>query len=303
MTNDIYTEVNQSASDKVIKSATYPLTVLEKMEAFPGCTKLAAKMATEDGAPFYALTKSEINEYLTAAVADMTSSLKIDEVSVSSEIYAFGGEIIQQAQHVIDAGTRAKGKYDGPDLKGLQKIVDGGIEGLGDTLGDWGMYAWCPYLQVIVKKEPDISLASPRISLNGIEIKVSATGELWAKFPWWNCHKWCTKWQKVIKCKRIASISASPIIKAEAHAILRAEAAKIVAHGKFDKLRLKGKILDKIPLEGIANKALDRKLVYVFDARKFVATVPTLESKFSVDKVTLPKSTDSIGVGIEVKKI
>jgi hypothetical protein len=303
MTHDLYAEVKQSASDEIVESASYPLTVLEKRQAFPGCTKLAATMATEEDAPFYKLTKAEMRDYLKEAVEDVSKSQASNDVSVAGEIYSFCGEIIQQAQHIIEVASSAKSDYEGPDVKDLQRIVESGIEGLVDTLGDWGMYAWCPYLRVIVEKKPNIRLASPRIDLNGIDIKVTATGELWAKYPWWNCSRLCTKWNKVNKCERIASITVSPKMKAEAYADLCAEAAKVIATGKFDKLRLNCKILDKIPLERIANNSLKDKLLYAFDAGKFVATVPLLESMFSVNKITLPPSTDGLNVGIELKQI
>jgi len=302
MTHDLYAEVKQSTSDKIIGSVSYPFTAVEKKQAFPGCTKLAATMATDEDAPFYALTKEEMAEYLKDAVSDVSASQASNDVSVSGEIYAFGGDIIQQAQHIIDVASSSK-DYEGPDVKDLQKVVDGGIEGLVNTLGDWGMYAWSPYLRVIVEKEPKVSLTSPRISLDNVEIKVTATGELWAKYPWWNCYRWCTKWKKVIKCKRVAKVTVSVKIKAEAHADLRVKAAKVIVQAEFDKLRLNYPVLDKIPLEGIANKALEDKLVYAFDAAKFVTTVPLLESNFSVDKLTLPPSTDGLNVGIEIKEV
>ncbi len=169
--------------------------------------------------------------------------------------------------------------------------------------GLWGIYAWCRYLRIIVEKKPGIKLSSPKIDLNGIKIKVTASGELWSKYPWWKCYKWCTKWKKVIKCKRIASVTVSPKIKAEAHAVLKAEAAKIFAQGKFDRLRLNYNILDKIPLEELANKALKDKLVYVYDAGQFVAVVPLLKSKFTVDTVSLPASNDGLNVGILLRQI
>jgi len=300
---DLYGMVKQSASDKVIGSVSYPFTAVETQQAFPGCTGIAAEMAAEEDAPFYELSKREMKIMLSDAVVDINQSQNCSEASVSSGIYSFAGDIIQQAKHVIDAATAAGGNYEGPDVKELKKIVDKGIKGLVDTLGDWGMYEWCPYLRVVVEKEPNIKLSSPRIDLNGIKIKVTATGELWAKHPWWNCHQWCTKWEKVIKCTRIASITVSPRIKAEAHAILQAAGTKIFAQGKFDKLCLNYKILDKIPLEGLANKALRDKLVFVYDASAFVATVPLLGSNFAVGSLTLPPSSDGLNVGISVQQV
>lgn len=299
---DLYAEVTQSASDKVVSSVSYPFTVFEQKQPFPGCTKLAASMAD---APFYALTKKEMEELLAESVRIVTDRKKASEVTVYDEVFAFGGSIIQQAKHVLDAANTLGKDYESPEPKELKRIVDEGIQGLVGTLGgDWGLYAWCPYLRVTVQKQPHIGLTSPRIDLSGIEVEVTATGELWAKYPWPDCYKWCIKWVGVIKCERIASLPpVSPKLKAEAHADLRASGASVIAQGRFDKLRLDYPILDKIPLEGIANRALADKLVFVYDASKLVATVPLLQSHFTVDSLTLPPSEDGINVGITLRQV
>jgi hypothetical protein len=134
-------------------------------------------------------------------------------------------------------------------------------------------------------------------------VNVTAGAELWAKYPWWNCHNWCFKWEKVIKCDRIASITVSIDLAADAHADVNATGPLVAIQAAFDRLRLDYPILDKIPLEGIANAALANQLVYVFDASKLVASVPVLGSKFKVDSVSLPPSRDSIPVGVNIKQI
>ena len=109
--------------------------------------------------------------------------------------------------------------------------------------------------------------------------------------------------KKVHKCKRIARVTVEPDIAAEAHATLLAKEARVLAFAKFDRLRIDEPILRKIPLEGFANRGLGDKPVYVYDASKLVATVPVLGSKFTVDKIILPPSADSIGVGVIIRKV
>jgi len=231
-----------------------------------------------------------------------TRGRPVGDQPVADQIYAFGGSILEQAKKALDVATTSS-DYEGPDKKKLQEVVNGGIEGLVDTLGDFGIYAWNPFLRVTIKKKPRVSLRSPRIDLNGISIEVAATGELWSKYPWWNCYKWCTKWEKVHKCDRIASLTVSPDIAAEAHATIEAAAARVLVRGEFDKLRLDYDILNKIPLEGVANKALKGKPLFVYDASQLIATVPILQSRFGIEKIVLPPNPGGIGVGVVLRQI
>jgi len=255
--------------------------------------------ALEDG-PFYEYSKAEVKAMLRSSVA--AAGRGATSSSVLGDLYSFAGSIVEQAKKVLDAAEQGGREYEGPPKAEMRAIVDGGIENLVDTLGDWGLYGWSPYQRVRVMRRPQIRLSSPRIDLNNIRVEVKATGELWAKFPWWNCYKWCLRWKKVIKCERIGSITVDPDIAAEAHANVEARGSEVVVRGEFDRLRLDYPILDKIPLEGIANRVLGNRFVFVIDASKLVVAVPVLGSKFSVESIGLPPLPQAIGVEVVVKQ-
>ena len=298
MAYDLYAEVNQTSCDKLLASTAYPLTVVEQREPFPGC----ANMAALQGDGFYKFTPEEVaklfKDCVSMAGRDTTAS-------VHDQVFAFGGTILQQAKVMLDAS--GDNEYEGPTAAELKAIIDGGIENLGSSLrsflGDWGIYAWCPLLRVRLTKQPHVGLQSPRIDLTGVAIDVMATGELWAKYPWWNCYKWCLKWRKVTKCDRIASVTASVDIAAAAHAVLAVKGVQVFAGGEFDRLRLAYPILDKIPLEGLANRGLKGKEILVYDGSLLIATVPVLSSKFVIDALDLPAKPDAIGIGVNIRKI
>jgi hypothetical protein len=295
---DLSAEIAQSSADKLTGSVSYPLRVLEHRKDFPGCTRLAS--SSESG--FYEYSKDEIEAMLKGAVSHIRARTHGSEVSVQSQIYSFAGSIVEQARKVLEIATTAS-DYEGPDKSELNAVVDGGIENLVNTLGDFGIYAWNPYLRVTVKKRPSIGLQSPRIDLSGISIEVVATGELWAKYPWWNCYKWCTKWEKIHKCDRVASLTVSPDIAANAHAVVQTSGARVLVQAEFDKLRLDYDILRKIPLEGVANSALRGKSLFVYDASQLIATVPVLQSRFAVDEILLPPNSGGISVGVALRQI
>lgn len=300
MAYDFYAEINQSTLDKLVSSVSYPFVIIERREDFPGCTRVNFR----DEGDAYSYSKEEANELFRRAVQFVIDEPDRSQQSIHDQIYSFGASLIQQAK-VIQQAQDQDG-YEGPGAREINAILDGGIADLGETLtllGDWGIYAWNPYLRVTLLHRPSIRLGSPRINLNGILTEVRATGEAWIKYPWFNCYKWCTQWKKVIKCERIASITVSPEIAAEAHADIVSRGVRVFAAGAFDRLRLNYPILDKIPLEGIANRLLGQKELLVYDASELLATVPLLRSRFVVNSIALPNKSDGIGIGVDVRQI
>lgn len=301
--SDLSAQISQSACDKLMDSITYPFIAAEKNEPFPGCSNMAA--ADTDTA-FYRYKDTEADALLANCVKTVrTRGTSDTDVSIEDQIYAFGGSIIQQAKLIRDACEHPD--YEGPDKAQLDKIIDGGIEHLGAGLrgimGDWGIYAWCPRFRITVKSRPSLKLASPRIDLDGIRVEIRATGELYAKYPWWNCYKWCLKWEKVHKCDRIASATVAPDIAIDAHADLTVAGLTINAQGTFDKLRLDYPILRDLPLEGLANKLLAARTMTIYDASKLIATVPVVESRFVIEALDLPASPHGIEVGVTLRAV
>lgn len=300
MANDLYGEVNQTCCDKLLGSVKYPFVLFDRQESFP---KTAGGAELEEGG-FYRFTEEETDELFRTAVDQAGTR---GDATVHDQVFAFGGTILQQAKTMLDARNAKPEEFEGPSKEELEAIINGGIENLGTTmrgfLGDWGVYAWCPHLRATVKSKPAIRLQSPRIDLDNVRLEFRATGELWVKYPWWNCYKWCLKWKKVIKFDRIASITVTPDIAIDAHAVISATGAQVFAEGRFDKLRLDYDILDKIPLEGLANRAIAGKKVPIYDGAQLVATVPLLKSRFTLDKIDLPPKSDAVGVGVTLRQL
>ncbi|MDI6623087.1 MAG: hypothetical protein QME55_00015 [Brevundimonas sp.] len=300
MTNDLYGEVNQTCCDKLLGSVKYPFVLFDRQESFP---KTAGGADFEDGG-FYQFTEQETDELFRTAVSEAGTRA---DATVHDQVFAFGGTILQQAKVMLDALNAKPDEFEGPSREELEAIINGGIENLGTTmrgfLSDWGVYAWCPHLRATVKSKPAIKLQSPRIDLDNVRLEFKATGELWVKYPWWNCYKWCLKWKKVIKFDRIASITVTPDIAIDAHAVFSVRGAQVFASGKFDRLRLEYDILDKIPLEGLANRAVAGKEIPIYDGAQLVATVPLLKSRFTVDKIALPPKSDAVGIGVTVRQL
>lgn len=297
---DLYIELDQAACDKLVNSVSYPLTILEQSNPFPGCPNLAL---LDNG--YYVYTDEEVDKLFQSSLEAVLGKNKAKRSPVQNQIVAFGGSIIEQAKKAIDASESKE--YEGPARADLEKLVNEGMPRLTNNVrklfGDFGVYAWCPHLKVVLKRKPNISINSPRTDLKQLKVEATATGELWFKYPWFNCYQWCFKWVKVEKCDRIASLTVSVDVAADAHLDFATSGATIVAKPVFDRLRLDYDILDKIPLEGIANDALKSEQVKIFDASLLVTTIPIFNTRFQVDSIALPKKTGAVGMAASIKQI
>jgi hypothetical protein len=301
MPQDLYVELDQSACDKLLNSVKYPLPVLEQSRPFPGCPNLASVAAG-----YHALSDDEVDKLFTDSLDIVLGKKKRGgSPEVAHQIVSFGGSVIEQAKRVLDAAQSKE--YEGPNPKELKQLVDDGIPGLPRNLrkilGDFGIYAWCPYLKVVLKTKLKIGLNSPRTDINGLKVAATATGELWVKYPWFNCYQWCLKWVKVEKCDRLASATVTLDVAADGHLLFSNQGTEIVAKPVFDKLRLDYPILDKIPLEDVANYALRNEEIAIFDASTLMTTIPIFNTRFQVDTLTLPNKKGGVGISGTIKQI
>jgi hypothetical protein len=296
---DIYVNLAQSSCDKLVNSVTYPFKVLEKSQPFPGCAQVSDGM---EG--YHRYSDKEIDALFRSTFELLESKRTLPDNNIYNEVIAFAGSIIEQSKKVLD--VTGSQEYDGPSKDALKSIVDGGLGDLPKNLrplGDFGIYEWCSYLRVIVRTKPAIKLNSPRIDLDQIKVRVTATGETWIKYPWFNCYQWCLRWVKVEKCDKIASVTPTLDVAADTHVNLTSAGSIVNAKLIFDKLRLDYPILRDIPLEGLANDIIGGKVVQIFDGSTLVTTVPVLKTHFTIGSLELPNTSGGIGVGITLKEV
>jgi hypothetical protein len=304
MAHDLYAEIAQSAVDKLLDSTSYPLTLFEKNQGFPGCDSLQLQ---QEGS-IYKYSDKETDDLFAAAMSTVVLKNKkasAQDAHLNEQIFAFAGSIIEQTKKALDA--TASPDYEGPSRADLETLINDGLPSLTTNLrklfGEFGAYAWCSHLKVTVRQRPNLHLSAPRIDLKNLRVEGSATGELWVKYPWLNCYKWCLKWEKVSKCDRIASASVAIDVASDAHVDLFTQGAKVYGKGSFDKLRLDYPILRDIPLEGIANSALGGSSVLVYDASKLIETVPILQSTFAISAIDIPPQANALGIGVTIQHI
>jgi hypothetical protein len=304
---DLSATVGQSAVDKLVGSVTYPLPVFDHTWPFQGLEAVGTAIGetdsiyTADGVA--ALLKSALQ---VTGVIDVSSVPSQTQDQLAHEVLRGTSELIESAKRCLAAKNEADSTgqvFNGPDPTLLNKILAGGIAVLAEIQGI-KFQAHLEWLKVAIDDQPSILLNSPRVSVNALHIRASATGELWCYHPTFHCSSLCFNWSTTWGWDRIASLTVRDVrIDADAHVDLSTRQATVVAQGVFDKLRLDFPILDQIPLETPANKLLADDLVVVYDASKYVEVVPVLGSKFSVDAVQIPPAVGELIVEIEIKQI
>ncbi len=166
------------------------------------------------------------------------------------------------------------------------------------------------YLKVQIPSQPNIQFKSPTFPINQFVVKTTATGELWAKIPKIRCVKrcrigpikFCCGWKVSWVWRRVASVTLSPIVKA--NAIVKFSTPKnekVLAKGEFTKLRLDHFILRKIPLRGIANRYIKNLELEIFDVRKWLVTIPVIDANIGLKKISIPPNNDGVEVIVELK--
>jgi hypothetical protein len=302
--SDLSATVSQSSADKLIKSVAYPFTVFDQSWPFQGRVVSGAEAD-------YEYTQAEIKKMLGAAQKrspqqTLPAPNDSPEDQVSGDIVAAASTVIESAKACLNARDEAEkaGKpFVGPSRALVQGILDGGVAGLASIRGIQ-IKAHLAWLKVVVTNQPNLSLGVPTIAMSNVNVLVSATGELWWYHPSFHCSHWCFNWSVTWGWDRIASLTINGVkLAIAAHANVSAQGTLIIASGVIDRLRLDYPILRDIPLEGFANSALSGKLVYVFDAGQYLATVPVLNSHFAVADITLPASASQIEVDITIKQV
>lgn len=302
--SDLSATVSQSSADKLVKSVTYPFTAFDHSWPFQG--------RVLDGADSdYEYPAAEIKKMLKGAQRGggpltLPATKDSPDTQVARDILRAGSEVIESAKACLRARDEAEaaGKnFVGPSRADCQSVLDGGVAGLASIRGI-RFKAHLAWLKVVVADQPQLSLGVPTTSINNLNVRVSATGELWWYHPSLHCSHWCFEWHVTWGWSRIGAITVEGLkVAIAAHANISTQNTLIIAKGVIDKLRLDYPILRDIPLEGLANRALDGKLVFVFDAGKYLATVPVLNSRFAISSVQLPRSANGIEVGMTIKQV
>lgn len=324
---DLKVEVNQSTFDKVLNSMKFPFTLLEHNDPFNGLRESTeTDVILDDDLTTQAIANAKSIEYFKWAVEGNKKSIQEIKASTNIEIdNAFKDELLttwentlKEIQAIVEGneGMKAKGEHRQMEVTDftmdeLKKVQGMSVEEAINFFntkekGAFNLKAHLAYMRVDLNEKPSLKVNSPTFKVGNIRIETTVTGELWAKVPEFHC---CRTWLGICVCirttwnwKRIGSITISPIIGADGQIAFDTPGLKVVGKGKFDKLFLDYPILREINLAPIANYYLARKEFELYDAAKFVASLPYINSRFVIESLTLPVNPNGVSIEVIVKE-
>lgn len=335
---DISIYLDKEVFNKVLSKAKYPIILMEKNnpgppESFVYKSDFVMEIDETD-APLFLYTEEEANEIYSWAVDDEInnnlneSTFLINDNDFKSNVTRSWNLLRKDAEDVLKEYEEfKKAKRDSTidnsiewiwpeNLKEseLEVIAYGtfekGIEQLNkQNIKGFKVGAKLKYLKVQVPSPPNIQFKSPTFQINQMVVKTTATGELWAKIPKIRCVKrcrigpikFCCGWKLSWVWRKVAQATISPLIKANANiTFLTPNNEKILAKGKFTRLRLDHFILRKIPLRGIANRYIKDLKLEIFDVKKWLLSVPIIDTNIGVKKITLPPNDKGVEIIVEL---
>jgi hypothetical protein len=301
---DLAASITQTAANKLLNSVSFPFTLLDITNPPPG-NLLTTSSVNDDEVKF---PDKVVKEYLNDIIGSIdplsTQSPNVDSCFYSEALSNLSVTIESAKAYLTANNEAAKSniKFEGPEKKFAQDILDAGIEGFANVKGI-EFKAICSKLRVIADNKPDLALNGNRIGVSNSKIITQATGELWWYHPTFHCSRLCTRWSVTWGWDRVASLSVSLKIDLDGYVEIIVNGKVLTAKLNINKLRLDYPILKEIPLEVIANRALAHKQLPIFDAGNFIACLPVINSRFSIDSINIPIGNGSIDIEIAIREI
>lgn len=313
---DLRADVNQLAFEKILNSTSFPLTLFEHNDPFKSLA--SPRFSGDETTVYFDSTKSLqiAREAFRGAklieprdVKDVNSvyrdAIKDEWAKIQAEIDKIVTEYDTQMKSTGRVGFTSL-DFNIDELRAIQLASpEDGIKKLYAKDRDGFLKAHLAYARVDVATRPNLVVKSPNFSFKDLSVHTTATGELWMKLPVFHCCKWflgiCVCWRVEWKWTRITSLTISPKFGADVTIRFSESQLKIYAQAQFDKLFLDYYILRDIDLKGLANHYMANKRFEIYDAAKFVASLPYINANFRIETLTLPPRTDGLSIEITIK--
>lgn len=325
--SDLRAEINQTSFDKILTSMDIPLVLFEHINPFPKSPSIMDNTSQFNNENDKVYNYTEMESLFSWAINGKSTRIadKSDE-ELKNELKIQWHISMEEINEVIANYYNAVKNQTTPGYKGpLPSDFDGGdfsreklqkwqteeikniLEDLPKTTASSLDFARAhlAYAKVELYERPSLIVNSPNFKATNINVKVSATGELWTKIPRFKCCKrifgicvWVCfdRWEWI----KIGSISPSVNIGSNVSINFEIQGLKIFAGGSFDKLYLDYFILRDINLAGIGNSYLRNKKFELYDISKFVASIPYINKKFRILDITLPPKSGGVTVDVNV---
>lgn len=298
MATHLQVSMQQLLMDRVLDDLKYPLHIVDKTEPFKP-PSIKAKHKFDSGAASKA--PKTYKRVVSDARADKHQSPWQKDLVKFDDIFQEKlDECIKSKKFATDNNAEWKGPTD-TDLKRFK------------IRGDFELAVGMTRLRVRVTKRPKIKISSPVTSIDNFRVDILVSAELWAKHPALECAKmceflgakFCCWWKYEPAWSKIASLTIEDLdLKADIGITFQNNSAgAIVGKPHFNKLRIDEDFLDNIPLEMPANYFVRDISFTIMDPQDLALDFDSINLHYLPKSVVLPKSTNSLLLDVEFKRV
>jgi len=290
--SDLYASVKQSAVDKVVHDAQYPITLVDQWWPFTGDIK-----STSDRL----ISGSESARYLSRAkTMDCAAQPKTLECGIL-KAYTDRDMVVASIRQARDQTLKSNSQWTGPDENTLKAIETQLLD----------FKAHLAHLKINLLTAPNIAISGLATSVKGVSIDVDAIGELWVNHPAWNCTNYCHLGPVVLCCgghidnvwDKVLEVDVSDVkIAADGTVSFSVNGTQVYGTPSLQSLVLNYPILKDINLAPIANSVLNGENFLIIDTSKIVAAIPYVNNKYTISGVTL-SGNGEIRADITIQKL
>jgi hypothetical protein len=289
--SDIYAAVEQSAVDKVVRDAVYPITLIDAWYPFGGDIEAHDQV----------LSGAEVKSALEKA---KSTDCKTHYQELECRVLQAHVERTQRIEDVRRAKNeliKGGGTWKGPTDKELDALEQ----------GDFPVKLHLAHLKINLLRPPAISISGTTTSINGVSIAVDAIGEVWVEYPAWICTKTCSIGPITICCEghfesrwfKLAEVPVNDVrIAVDGAITLTVDGLVVYGVPSVSKLVLDYPILRDINLAWFANQALAGQRLAIIDASKLVAALPYINTNYAIQTISV-SGNGEIRADITIKKV
>lgn len=273
--SDLYVVVEQSAIDKIVNEAQYPITLVDESWPFMG------NMSVQFDRLIAGVESEKYREQ--AKSTDCTAHAK-DIACAIAGAYITRDLLISAVEKARAQTLKAGNQWRGPDAKALSDMRSKRID----------FKAHLARLKINLLKAPKISIAGLSTSVKDVSLDIDAIGELYWNHLAWNCTKTCNLTPVTFCCEghfdnvweRVAEVDVNDIkILTDASIELSNKGVLLYGTPRVQRLELDYDILRLIDLASVANVALADRSLLIIDASKVIQLLPNVGSKYNISSL------------------
>lgn len=290
--SDMYAAVKQSAVDKVVHDAQYPITLIDQWWPFSGDIRSTADriVSGTEGAKYLA----------TAKTLDCSKQPKSLACGIL-RAYTDRDLEIETVRQKKDQALKSGSGWKGPD--------DASLDAMKRQQLDFKVHL--AHLKINLLKAPNITISGIATGVKNVSLDIDAVGELWVNHPAWNCTSYCSVGPIVLCCgghwdtvwEKALEVDVSDVkITADGTVTFSVNGMLVNGTPSLQNLALDYDILRDINLAPIANAVLNGESFMIIDASKIVAAVPYVNNKYTISGIVLSGNSE-IRADITIQKL